>query len=183
MEGWFYLATASCHFLHKPANCQLSLKSAGCLSKCNVKWKFFFIWKMLRSSSESSLCLSSSRKRHFNYGFSPSCLACYPHAGSALNVTTDLKRGRKWNIFIFTVYPVWILELNKAVEAKADASVWTVCRAETFTWFREERLRLLVIISKCLSSQRQGLLSIVKQVWSRQSCWNRKISHCVSMCT
>lgn len=85
--------------------------------------------------------------------FSPTekhCLACYRHAGSVHYVPPDdLHRGRgvAYCSFLLTLYPVCILELNKADEAKAKAAVWSVCRGKS--WLPE---LLMIITHKRTSS-------------------------------
>lgn len=61
----------------------------------------------------------------------------------------DLQRERGCILFsfLFTLYPVCILELNKADEAKAEAVVWSVCRGKS--WVPE---LLMIITHKRTSS-------------------------------
>lgn len=75
---------------------------------------------------KSCLCLFLTHWKTL-FGLLPSrriCSLCPPD---------DLHRGRgvAYCSFLLTLYPVCILELNKADEAKAKAAVWSVCRGKS----------------------------------------------------
>lgn len=108
---------------------------------------------------KSCLCLFLTHWKTL-FGLLPShriCSLCPPD---------DLQRERgciRFS-FLFTLYPVCILELNKADEAKAEAVAWFVCRGKS--WLPE----LLMIITHKRTS------SFCPRPWrSRHTNENRKV--------